>query len=114
MATERYTAKQIINALIEANGYISVVARRLGCNFQTICNYRDKYPEVKRAITAIEEAELDFTESKLHANIRAGKEASIFFKLKTKAKHRGYIEKTEHQISSGPGEPLNIKITFDE
>jgi hypothetical protein len=111
---DHYKPKQIIEALEKSKGYISQAAKVLGCSYQTVCKYRDKYPEVKEALFALEEEELDFTESKLHENINAGKEASIFFKLKTKGKHRGYIEKQEHEISGRPGEQINVKVTFDE
>jgi hypothetical protein len=111
---EHYTPEQIIEALNKVNGYISQAAKILGCSFQTICTYRDKYPQIKEALVALQETELDFTELKLHDNIKAGKEASIFFKLKTKGKHRGYIEKQEIQHSGAPGEPINMKITFGE
>ena len=107
---EHYTPEQIIKALKEVNGYISQAAKILHCSFQTICTYRDKYPEVKEVLVELEETELDYTELKLHNNIKAGKEASIFFKLKTKGKHRGYIEKQEIQHSGTPGEPLQVEI----
>ena len=45
------------------------------------------------------ERRLDFAESKLDENIAAGKEASIFFLLKTLGKNRGY---TDRQEISGP------------
>ncbi len=41
------------------------------------------------------EEQIDYAESKLILNIKDKKEASIFFYLKTQAKHRGYIEKQE-------------------
>ena len=111
---DRYTKEQVIEALQKVNGYISQAAKILGCEYQTVCNYRDKYPEIKAVLVALEETELDFTEFKLHENIKAGKEASIFFKLKTKGKHRGYIEKQEIQHSGAPGEPINVRIVADE
>ena len=108
---EHYTPKQIIEALRKVNGYISQAARLLNCTFQTICNYRDKYPEVKAALLELDETELDFTELKLHENIKAGKEASIFFKLKTKGKHRGYIERQE--LAGVKDAPL-IVVNWDD
>jgi hypothetical protein len=45
------------------------------------------------------EAEKDWVETKLKMNIRQNKEASIFFFLKTQAKDRGYIERSEHDHS---------------
>lgn len=51
-------------------------------------NFKEKVDEVN-------EEQLDFSETMLKRNIREGKEASIFFHLKTKGKSRGYIEKLE-------------------
>jgi transposase len=113
MANQGFTPEQVIEALNKSNGYISQAAKLLQCSFQTICNYRDRYKEVKEALVELQERELDFTESKLMENIREGKEASIFFKLKTQAKHRGYIERQEIEHSGAPGAPITVKITFD-
>ena len=56
------------------------------------------------------ERRLDFAESKLDENINAGKEASIFFFLKCRGKHRGYIERQE--ISGPDGVPISdVRIT---
>lgn len=107
---DQYTKEQVIEVLQKMGGYISQAAKALGCSYQTICNYRDKYPEIRQALHAIEEEELDFTEAKLRENIKAGKEASIFFKLKTKGQHRGYIEKQQIQHSGTPGEPLQVEL----
>ena len=43
----------------------------------------------------INESLKDFAESKLMINISRGKEASIFFFLKCKAKDRGYIDRVD-------------------
>ena len=51
--------------------------------------------EYKNDVRMVEEMAIDFAESKLHKNIEKGKETSIIFYLKTKAKKRGYIERTE-------------------
>lgn len=48
-----------------------------------------------KEVENIKEDTKDFVEGKLMQNISAGKEASIFFYLKTQAKDRGYIERTE-------------------
>ena len=48
-----------------------------------------------KEVGIIKEDTKDFVEGKLMQNISAGKEASIFFYLKTQAKDRGYIERTE-------------------
>ena len=53
----------------------------------------------KKQADDIAEGLIDDVESQLFMNINEGKEASIFFFLKTRAKHRGYIEKQEVEMS---------------
>ena len=92
---EHYTKEQMIEALKESNGFISVAARRLGCSVTTVANYRDKYPEIQQVVDDIIDSKLDFAEGQLMANIKAGKEISLLFFLKTIGKRRGFIERQE-------------------
>lgn len=62
------------------------VARR------TFYNWYNNNFSFREAIDATREGLIDLAESKLIGNIKAGKEASIFFFLKTQGKHRGYNE----------------------
>jgi len=54
-----------------------------------------KVDTFKKLVDDIVEGLIDDVESQLYSNIMDGKEASIFFFLKTRAKHRGYVEKQE-------------------
>ena len=45
-AKQKYTQKEIIDALRETKGMIYLAAKRLGCEAKTIYNYRDRYPAV--------------------------------------------------------------------
>jgi hypothetical protein len=83
-------------------------------------------PEYKAAVEAITEVSLDFAESKLFelmqgafsqtvtrdgeiVNIKdAPNTSAIIFYLKTKGKHRGYVERTEQAIDL-----KSINITID-
>lgn len=51
----------------------------------------------------IEESLIDFAESQLMKNIKDGKEVSLIFFLKCKGKKRGYIEKSEIEVSGQLG-----------
>ena len=44
---QRYTQAQVIDALKETKGMVYLAAKRLGCEAQTIYNYRDRYPAVR-------------------------------------------------------------------
>ena len=56
---------------------------------------------------------LDFAESQLYKQIADNSTAATIFYLKTKGKHRGYIEKTEHDIKIHQEQPLYPPLTED-
>lgn len=66
-------------------------------------------PGYKAYVEGISEMVIDFAESKLHENVRDGKETSVIFFLKTKGKKRGYIE--SHHILAEEA-PLHITRTI--
>ena len=95
MSKKRYTAKQVIDALQEAKGYVSKAAGILQCDPRTVYNYRDEYSTVADAWDAIREARHDSVESALAGRISAGDTTAIIFYLKTQCKRRGYSERNE-------------------
>jgi hypothetical protein len=60
----------------------------------------------RERIEELDEEILDMAEGMLKKNIHEQKEASIFFFLKTKGKHRGYIETIDNQLTINPFEEL--------
>ncbi len=61
------------------------------------------------------EENIDYVEQQLMKNIIEQKEASIFFFLKTKGKHRGYIETIDNQVTLNPFEELmKVATSIDE
>jgi hypothetical protein len=91
----RYTIAEIAEALKETKGFRSAAARRLGCATSTVTNYINRYKKLQVLAYELKEEMLDIAESKLLANIEAGKESSIFFFLKCQGKERGYVERQE-------------------
>ena len=70
---------------------------------KTIWEWRKKYPEFDAACHECEEVAIDFVESKMFKKIDSGDKGSeslMIFYLKTKAKHRGYIERQEVDMSA--------------
>jgi len=59
-----------------------------------------KVDTFKKLVDDVVEGLIDDVESQLYMNIMDGKESSIFFFLKTRAKHRGYIEKQEIEMNA--------------
>jgi len=59
--------------------------------------------EYKEAVDGIGEMTIDFVESQLHKQIKDGEVSSTIFFMKTKAKKRGYVERTEVEHSGELG-----------
>jgi hypothetical protein len=112
MASDRYTAQQVADALTQAKGFVSVAARNLSCSDQTVRNYIDRYSVCKQAVTDARESMIDIAEGRLYQNINGGDNTAIIFYLKTQAKHRGYIERYEH--TGRDGGDINIKLTWGD
>jgi len=55
MKPEKYTAKQFIDAIRDADGIVTVACRRVGCSPVTFYNYCKKYPSVQKAYDKVKE-----------------------------------------------------------
>jgi hypothetical protein len=71
-----------------------------------------EYPEIAEAISDANEEVNDVAELKLYDAIKRGEAWAICFRLKTKAKNRGYVEKAE--LTGTNGAPVKIKLVYDE
>ena len=98
---QKFTPEQIVDALRATKGMVYLTAQRLGVSPQTIYNYRDRYASVRTEM-ALQDGMIDDTaELKLAQAIMNGEAWAIAFRLRTKARHRGYVEKTEVEHSGG-------------
>ena len=114
-AKDKYTHKQVIDAIYEAKGIIAVAARRLGCTRQTVYSYKEKYPAINDAYKDIDEETKDQVENQLLIHvfglkdnnknyiIRPNLTAAIFY-AKTKMKDRGYTEHSTLGLTDPTGE----------
>ena len=98
---QKFTAEQIVEALRETNGMVYQAAALLKCDSVTIYNYRDRYASVRNELEMQNGQFDDIAESKLLKAVEAGEPWAIMFRLKTKGRHRGYVEKTEVEHSGG-------------
>lgn len=73
---------------------IKQAAESIGCSRIAIYKRIQSDPELKEAIEQCREDVLDIAENALMKNVKEGKEASVFFLLKTLGKKRGFIEKS--------------------
>lgn len=102
--TQKYTAQQIIDTLKQTKGMIYIAAERLGCSAQTIKNYGARYISVREAMEQEDEQVNDVAELKLIQAIHEGEAWAVKYRLSTKGRSRGYIERQE--VAGVPGQPL--------
>lgn len=81
---------------------VSATCRKIGISRRIYYTWMNSNEDFRNAIDDEQEALLDMAETKLHQNIMEGREASIFFFLKTKGKNRGYIETIDNRFSVDP------------
>ena len=106
----KYTLKQIKEAIEKAGGFISVACKSLGCTRMTVYNYMEKYPELKEVVSDIREHYLDIAEATLIQKIKKGNTPELLFYLKTQGKNRGYVEKQQIDLSSNDQQINKIEI----
>jgi hypothetical protein len=90
VATQRFTAEQVVAAIIETRGIVTWTAVRLGCTRGTVRNYAARYPDVARALYEERERLVDSAELRLIEAVERGELQAIVFTLKTIGRHRGY------------------------
>lgn len=66
---------------------------------QCLYNWIEVDEELQNAQREAKESTYDFAEGKLLTNIKDGKETSLIFFLKTQCKKRGYVEKSELNVT---------------
>ena len=103
-----YTAKKFLNAIPDSGGFITTIAKRVGCARQTVYSAIVKYPTVKQAIADEKDQITDMVENQLLKQIREGNTTAAIFYLKTQAKDRGYVERQE--VTGKDGEPMRVKF----
>jgi predicted transcriptional regulator len=106
----KYSAEQVIEAVRRNRGILTLVAKDLGCTRQTVHSYVKRYPTIAQAVEDERESLLDLAEGSLFEQVRKGNITAIIFTLKTLGKHRGYVERQEHQVD---GEMIIRTVGFD-
>ena len=87
--------QRFLEALKGNLGIISKAADEVGIHRNTHYHWMQTNKKYSEEVEAIENDCIDVVENALMNNILAGDVASIIFFLKTKAKARGFVEKTE-------------------
>lgn len=92
--------KQLIECLKKSKGIVADACKNTGISRGTFYKWYKEDEDFKEQVDEINEATLDFVESKLLENIKKGEVTSIIFYLKTKGRNRGYQEKAEIDINA--------------
>ena len=87
--------KRFLTALEKSLGVKTPAARKIGVDPATVYRWINQDPEFAEAVKAIEEQALDFSESALFRQIADNNTSATIFHLKTKGKHRGWVERQE-------------------
>ena len=121
MSEQLDTKKAILQALEDKYGIVSEACKSIGFSRSTFYDWLKNDPEFKKEVDDVQETAIDYVEGKLFQKISGvvlGKvhdgaivaydlppsDTAIIFYLKTKAKHRGYIERQE--FTGKDGEPI--------
>ena len=102
------TAKRIIAAAEDSNGLLSAIAEAAGVHRSTVWTYARDYPDVAEAVEEAREKLFDVAESKLIERIESGDVTAIIFFLKTRCKHRGYVERPAEDKAA----PVEIRVSY--
>lgn len=100
----------LIEALEQSLGVITTACKMVGVSRDTFYRYIRSDEDFALKVKELENVALDFAESQLFKNIKEGKEASVIFFLKTKGRGRGYIEKSNVDLTSNGEKIERIEI----
>lgn len=105
-----FQKSDIKKAIQGSGGYISEIARRLKCDWHTADKYIKEF-ELTEDLIIEDERATDRAEIKLMEAIEDGEIAAIIFRLKTKGKKRGYVERQE--VTGAGGDKVIIHVHSD-
>ena len=102
--------KLLLSELEKSLGIVTSACKAANISRTTFYQYVKDDKDFADAVYEISEITLDYVESKILQNIKNGDKTSIIFYLKTKGKHRGYIEKQEYTVYQ---EVKNIDFVYE-
>lgn len=112
MNKNRHIKKEaILKALENSLGVVTVACKQADIPRSTYYKWLKEDEEFAQSVKEIENIALDFAESQLHTQIKDGSTPATIFYLKTKGKKRGYIERSELDLSTGD-EPIKINVNI--
>jgi hypothetical protein len=99
--------ERMLEALEKTRGVVEHACKMSGVSRYSYYQYLKNDEEFRQRVEYIEEANLDFAESKLFEHIESGNPIVLMFYLKTKGKKRGYVE-AQHIDHTSKGEKIEV------
>lgn len=112
MNKSRHIKKEaMLQALENSLGVVTVACKQTDTPRSTYYKWLKEDEEFAQAVKEIDNIALDFAESQLHSQIKDGSTSATIFYLKTKGKKRGYVEKSEIDLTSGDN-PFKVNVNI--
>mgnify|MGYP003120175202 FL=1 len=112
MDKSRHIKKEaMLKALESSLGVVTVACKQTDTPRSTYYKWLKEDEDFAKAVKEIENIALDFGESQLHSQMKDGNTSATIFFLKTKGKKRGYVERSELDLTSGD-EPIKINVNI--
>jgi hypothetical protein len=103
------TVEALLKVLAAKGGNLSETAKAFKVNRRSVYHWLNSSEAYKSAYEDQQESMIDFAESKLMQSINNGSDTATIFFLKTRAKSRGYVEKSEVDHTT-KGESINKEV----
>lgn len=104
---------RFLEVLSQSAGFVSMACESAGVGRTTYYRWYEEDEEFRQKCKDIEEANIDYAESKLLTQIKEGNTTATIFFLKTKGKNRGYVERQEVTGKDG-ADIIMPKITKED
>lgn len=98
--------KRILEALVKSRGIVSSACDAAQIPRSTFYLWCKDDPAFKLAVNDVQEVAIDFVEGQLFKLIESSDTAATIFFMKTRAKARGYVERTE--FTGADGGPVQV------
>ena len=95
---EMMAVDEMVAAIKGSGGFVTEIARRLGCSRSTVYRYKTRYSVIAEAIFEEKEHLLDTAESALLKQVNGGNITAIIFYLKTQGYGRAYGDRSKLDI----------------
>lgn len=107
------TQKMFLKVYEACMGNVSVSCKQANVGRSTYYKWMREIPSFKKNLENLKEGMIDFAESKLFQEIQKGNTTAILFFLKTQGKERGYVERTEQDVTVNKFEELMKSLPDD-